>query len=187
MRGTRLLLGDGPRSSLSPSLSSLSRSRSALFCQSFNTITGLLHNFQVSRNSKGAVTLRARTFIFLRCFIFGTFLLAGRTILSALIHSSYLRTNTKNKRQFHKAALCDGAKKHSLTPPTTHRHLYCLTPTCCCDTISLNSKQRNPVVLCGKDKPFTMRKEIFKTNHHTNHILQSPNSTKGATWVVWRK
>lgn len=122
---------------------------------------------------------QTRTFIFLRCFIFGTFLLAGRTILSALIHSSYLKKKIKikykDKRHFHQSDLWKELR-NILTPPPPpsppspppHRHLYCLTQTCCCDTISLNSKRKEiPWCYVEKDKPLRWRKKQY--SHRPPH------------------
>lgn len=141
-------------------------------------------HFKTSRTVVNS-TACDRTFIFLRCFIFGTFLLAGRTILSALIHSSYLKTKIKYKDSFINS---DYWREISVTSVPPLRHLHCLHPTCCCYTISTNSQGGNPMVLCGRGQTFTMKRETILTPTTTQtHSQQSSNSTGwggGATWVV---
>lgn len=101
-RGALLELDGDSTASLSPSLSSCSCSFSLLFCQN-----SAVSESVAARLRAETLPRRRRTFIFLRCFTLGTFLLAGRTILSALIHSSYLRTKIKgqHKRPFHEEDL----------------------------------------------------------------------------------
>ena len=53
--------------------------------------TIILNTQRRSDNTSKPMRRLKSTFIFLRCLTFGTFLLAGRTILSALTHSSYLK------------------------------------------------------------------------------------------------
>lgn len=121
-------------------------------------------------NSAMLPTACDRTFIFLRCFIFCTFLLAGRTILSALIHSSYLKTKIKYKdsRQFYQLRLLEGdfsnIRSTKQTPLLSAPNMLLL------HNQHQQPRRKSHGVMWKRTNLYDEERNNINTNHHTNSL-----------------
>lgn len=137
-----------------------------------------------------SATVCSRTFIFLRCFTFCTFLLAGRTILSALTHSSYLQEGNNRAQKERRRVLSNQVDDRRLS--NTNTHFNSQHPTFCQHTRSTKQpREENEPVLSVRGHnlfTFTMKREtVLTTNHHTNHVRQQRGVVErlGEGVVVW--